>query len=430
MNFAPETTGIAPYTTGFARHLALGGMQVTAVTGHPHYPEWAVHPGYEDARAPEVDEGVEVVRVQHPVPGNPTGLARIWMEIVFSVRAGLRLLRLRPSAVVVVSPALLSIVPAVVLAFFLRFRVGVIVQDLYGAALAETGLAGGRLARATARLERALLRQVHSVAVIHDVFRASLVAQGIPTNRITVMPNWTHVTMPSTTDREAVRRNLGWGPDEVIALHAGNMGVKQGLEGLIDVARLATERGSAVRVVLLGTGSQAAHLATYAEGVGRVTFMQPLPNGMFEAALAAADCLLLHEKPGVLEMSVPSKLTTYFAAGRPVVAATDARSGAAALVTASKAGKRVASGDPGALLDAVEWLVSEPRRAAVMGGNGRRYAAEHLTEFSAMERHQAWVLDLAGEAIAARISPNEVMDTCHLGDQAPRLDAVTRQVAR
>src|SRR4051812_3407180 len=87
LNYAPETTGIAPYTTGLARHLAAGNHDVTVVTGHPHYPEWELHPGYEEARPPEQDRDVRLLRVPHPVPANPHGLSRVWMEAVFAFRA-------------------------------------------------------------------------------------------------------------------------------------------------------------------------------------------------------------------------------------------------------------------------------------------------------------------------------------------------------
>src|SRR5687768_16529846 len=86
LNYAPETTGIAPYTTAFARHLVEEEHDVTVVAGHPHYPEWELHAGYESPRPPEDDRGVNLVRVPHPVPGNPTGLSRAWMEFVFAHR--------------------------------------------------------------------------------------------------------------------------------------------------------------------------------------------------------------------------------------------------------------------------------------------------------------------------------------------------------
>lgn len=397
LNYAPEHAGIGPYTTATARGLAEAGMQVTALTGRPHYPEWRVQPGFEKRQPPQIQDGVRVHRVRHPVPNPPATVSRIVMESVFALRAGLRLLRRRADVVLVVSPALMAVVPALLLRPFKRYRLGVVVQDIYGAAVAEAGFGGGRLARLIDRLETALLRRADGVVVIHEVFRHRLAASGVPADRLTVIPNWTHIHMPDHLDRAAARAELGWGPDEVIALHSGNMGVKQGLEGLVDVARLAGQRGSRVRVVLLGEGSRRPALVRYGQGVPRLTFLDPLPDGRFEAALAAADVLMLNEKPGVLEMSVPSKLTSYFAAGRPVVACTDPRSGAAALVEASGGGVIVRSGDAPEVLETIEKLAGDPERAEQMGQAGQEYAATELSGPRSLARYAEWV-----EALAAR----------------------------
>ncbi|MGY1774399.1 glycosyltransferase family 4 protein [Geodermatophilus sp. SYSU D00804] len=396
LNYAPETTGIAPYTTGLARHLARGEYAVTAITGYPHYPEWEVRTDFRAPHAPGDDVGVHLVRVRHPVPRNPGGLSRIWMELVFAFRTLLPLLRSRPDVVVVVCPALLSVLPALLLRPFLRYRIGVVVQDLYGAALTETGLMGSTVGRLAALGERLLLRSVDSVVVIHDVFARRLGREGIPAHRIHVIPNWSHVTVPDGSDREATRRRLGWRSSDFVALHAGNMGVKQGLEGLIAVARLAHSRGSRVHFVLLGDGSQRAQLLDQASGTGNLTFLAPLPAGEFEEALSAADCLVLHEKPGVLEMSVPSKLTTYFAAARPVVAATHPQSGAAALVTAAEAGLVVTAGEPTQILDAVEYLAEHPEEADRYAENGHEYAEEQLSGGASLAAYDAWLADLRG----------------------------------
>ncbi|MBD0321819.1 MAG: glycosyltransferase WbuB, partial [Aldersonia sp.] len=40
INYAPETTGIAPYTSGLADGLAARGHRVEVLTGQPHYPQW------------------------------------------------------------------------------------------------------------------------------------------------------------------------------------------------------------------------------------------------------------------------------------------------------------------------------------------------------------------------------------------------------
>lgn len=395
LNYAPEHAGIGPYTTATARGLAEAGMRVTALTGYPHYPEWRLRPGFEKRQPPQTQDGVRVHRLRHPVPNPPNTVSRIVMESVFALRAGLRLLRQRADAVVVVSPALMAVVPALLLRPLKRYRLGVVVQDIYGAAVAEAGFGGGRLARLISRLETALLSRADGVVVIHEVFRHRLEAAGLPADKLTVIPNWTHISVPESPDRSAARAELGWSDDEVIALHSGNMGVKQGLEVLVDVARLAGQRGSRVRVVLLGEGSRRPALVRYGEGLVRLTFLDPLPSGRFEAALAAADVLVLNEKPGVLEMSVPSKLTSYFAAGRPVVACTDPRSGAASLMEASGGGLIVPSGDPAAILEEIEKLAADPERAEQMGRAGQEYAAAELDGARSLARYAEWVQGLA-----------------------------------
>ena len=42
INLAPETTGIAPYTTALALTLAAAGASIHVVTGIPHYPQWTI----------------------------------------------------------------------------------------------------------------------------------------------------------------------------------------------------------------------------------------------------------------------------------------------------------------------------------------------------------------------------------------------------
>ena len=63
MNYAPEHTGIAPYTTELCEDLTRRGHCVTVATTFPHYPEWKIHAGYEGKRAlTEFQNGVRVKR--------------------------------------------------------------------------------------------------------------------------------------------------------------------------------------------------------------------------------------------------------------------------------------------------------------------------------------------------------------------------------
>jgi len=173
------------------------------------------------------------------------------------------------------------------------------------------------------------------------------------------------------------------------------MGAKQGLENVVAAARHADGRGVPVRFVLLGDGGRRRHLEAAALGVDSITFLDPLPDGQFEDALAAADVLVLNEARSVVHMSAPSKLTSYFTAGRPVVGATDVASAASAEIARSGAGVRVDTGDPAALYDAVVAVGSDPTRASALGACGRVYAQTYLSAEAAASAYCRWVEHLA-----------------------------------
>jgi glycosyltransferase involved in cell wall biosynthesis len=197
-----------------------------------------------------------------------------------------------------------------------------------------------------------------------------------------------------------MRRQLGWGDDETVVLHSGAMGVKQGLETVVEAARLADAQSRPIRFVLLGDGGRRRILEESAAGCRSLQFVDPLPGDAYAQALHAADILLVNEKPGLVEMAVPSKLTSYFSTGRPVVAATEATSTTAAEVAASGAGVRIEPGAPDLLLRTCINLGSDPDRSQTLGARGPAYCATVLAEDAALDAYDAWVRTLARKGLA------------------------------
>ena len=390
LNYAPEHTGIAPYTAGMARALS-SDYDVQVVTAHPHYPEWRIAEGYGAWRQDERDADVAVRRLRHYVPPNPTGPTRVLSEVSFAARAlasGVR----RPDIILTVSPALLPVLSARALAKRWGVPLGVVVQDLYSRAMVEVGLLGDHSGGPVTRLESFALRGADALVAIHERFAQTMVDNlGVDQDRITVIPNWTHI-QPPTGDRDETRRRLGWG-SETVVLHAGNMGAKQGLEHVVDAAALADRSNDRLRVVLMGNGNQRSDLVRRAQGSRNIDIIDSVPDAEFTDVLAAADVLLLHERPGVVEMCVPSKLTSYFAAGRPVLAVTSARSAAAHEIEASGAGAVVEPGNSAALLEALRNLTEQPTLDK-LGKRGQTYARERLSETKALDAYRDWAAGL------------------------------------
>jgi glycosyltransferase involved in cell wall biosynthesis len=393
MHYTPETTGNAPYTTGMVRALAEAGHRVRVITGYPHYPSWQVSDGYSGLRKSERIGDVPVTRVRHPVPATPTASRRALMDLLFTLHAA-AVGGPRPDVVITVSPVLLTVAAGLRWRKPGRTALGVVTQDLYSRALAETGMTSAHSAALVAQLERWLLNRTDGIAVVHENFARDLAELGVRPELVTVIPNWSHIGR-AVQGREETRRQLGWRRDEIIALHAGNMGVKQGLENVVDAARFAADTSPTVRFVLLGDGGRRRQLAAAAASVRNLAFLDPVPGGRFEEVLAAADVLVLNEASGVAQMSVPSKLTSYFSAGLPVVAATHHESAASKEIDRSGGGIRVDPGEPRALYEAVLAIGRDPARGHRLGSAGKRYAEEHLTVERASRAYQDWVESLA-----------------------------------
>jgi colanic acid biosynthesis glycosyl transferase WcaI len=397
LNYAPEPTGNAPYTSSLAEGLVDAGHVVHVVTGYPHYPEWNLKPGYSGWSRTEVIRGVHVQRLRHHVPRKPTALSRLHLELSF----GIRLLFARwnrPDVVLVVSPALFSSAMAI-----LRIRLspnrpaaGIWVQDLYSRGVVETRTGGGSAARFAAQVESRVLRATDGVAAIHERFKDFIVkGLGVPAGKVKVIRNWTHLPASPTEGAAEMRTQLGWDPSDIVVLHAGNMGKKQGLENVVAAARLAETQGSKVRFVLMGDGNQRQRLELMSSGLSQISFLDPLPGSEFQRALAAANVLLVNELPGVKDMAVPSKLTSYFNAGVPVIAATDEGSVTASEISRSGGGIRVDAGNPGALVETAEILGQDTVRAAKLGSQGLRFREETLSAAAALSDYDEFITSLA-----------------------------------
>jgi glycosyltransferase involved in cell wall biosynthesis len=388
INYAPESSGIAPYSAGLAAGLVRRGHRVRVLTTMPHYPEWRIQDAYGGRTRREVIDGVEVTRLRHYVPAKPVGVRRLLSELSFGLRLVLARWR-RPGVVLFVSPALFSTAMGIVRARLVARRTPVAVwtQDIYSLGIVETASpgAGGAVERIITAAERFVARSADAAVVIHDRFADTAVRLGADPARTAVIRNWSHLTEAPAQDPAEVRRLLGWRDDEVVALHTGNMGVKQDLGNIVEAARAADAQHARVRFVVMGDGSQRRVLEELAVGVDRIAIVDPLPKAMYLDALRAADVLIVNEAEGLREMAVPSKLTSYFTAGRPVVAATDAASITAAEVRAAAAGVRVEPADPDALLAAVLAVVEDPEEAVAYGESAQAYQRDVLSEDAALD---------------------------------------------
>lgn len=403
--YAPERSGNAPYVTGLAEFLAQEGHEVTVATGFPHYPMWRLE-GHTPLSLRERTNGVDLLRRRHYVPSKQTAARRGAYELSLLAAGATAIpLRRRPDVVVAVMPTLSAGLLGAATASSTRSPLVVLLQDLQGLGAQESGIQSGRsVAGIVSSLESRVLRRARCVGVIAEDFRPHVIAAGVAPERVRRVRNWPVYAQPLTSPA-VTREQLGWQPADVVCLHAGNMGRKQGLDNVLHAAA-RLEDMPAMRIVLAGDGNDRRRLEREAQALGlrNVSFLQPRPSdGSWEALLAAADVLLLNQRASVGAMSLPSKLATYLAAGRAVVGAVGPESEAAREIEAAGAGVVVAPDDPDALARALAGLASTD--AAAMGASARRYAETVLAKERALAEIRDVLIAVGSQVPARGVSP-------------------------
>ena len=392
LNYAPEEVGIGPFTQGMAEGLVGLGFTVEAVVGKPYYPQWRAVAGYAGGGwARSTENGVSIVRCPHYIPRKPTGLRRIVHLASFALAAlgpAMRVARWpkaeRPAVVVCIAPALLSVPVAWIAAKLAGARLWLHVQDFEVEAAFATGLVGGNgmVARLASGLENTLLRLADTVSTISPQMCAKLVAKGIDPARVIEIRNWANAPAPDPQAGASYRAEWHLGARKV-ALYSGNIANKQGIEILVEAARLLAGRRD-IAFVICGEGPNRARLEALAVGLGNVAFHDLQPAGRMGELLGLAAVHLLPQIAGAADLVLPSKLANMLGSGRPVVATALAGTGLHAEVEGC--GITVAPGDAQALADAIVALVDDPARSAQLGLAAQARAAERWSQPAVIAR--------------------------------------------
>ena len=220
--------------------------------------------------------------------------------------------------------------------------------------------------------------------------RDVVIGLGVSESRIYQILNYSARTIYSV-NREQSRSKFGWKADDFVVLHTGNMGTKQDLRNVVNAADSLPEK-SKIRIFLVGHGNQESHLRNLCFGKRNIRVLPAVPEEDYSALLSAADLLLVNERSTQMEMSLPSKLTSYLYSQRPVIAAVP-RNGATWHYLDGIA-ELVDAGKPEQLADALEELSGNSEKRIQLAIKGHEFARVHLDPEIGREKYLDWVENL------------------------------------
>lgn len=359
----------------FASMISIRGFDVEVVTSFPHYPGDKLYPGWRLRPVMRELRGipsalVPVTRVMMYPSHNRNPIKRLATYVSFSVSAFIYLLSVRRMDVIYsYHPPITTALATLSIGWLRRVPVVVDVQDIWPDTLRATGmLSNAALLSIVDKVCRWTWRRAAALAVNSKGFKKLLIERGADPAKVQVVYNWADES--AIGSGKTLPRPKQIPTDRLFRiLVAGNMGPAQGLDTIVEAARLAPE----ICFALLGDGVEKSRMEGIAADLPNLEVYPKVPMSEVGAWLEAADALVVHlvEDP-LFNITIPSRVQAYMAAGRPILLGVNGE--AAELIEEARCGLVFKSSDPASLARSARYLASLPSGdREAMGLAGRHF---------------------------------------------------------
>ena len=353
--FPPLRTSGAVQLRDLSREFARQGHQLTVLL-----PASDLDRDWELQNA----DGVEVLRLRAPRTKDIGYVRRTLGELLMPF-AMLRNLRKSPLArqkwdgVVWYAPSIFHGPLASALKRASGCKGYLIIRDIFPEWAVDMGLMGRGLPY---RFFDAVARYQYSVADVIGVQTPGNLAyfenwRQLPGRTLEVLQNWLGEPAKKPC---AIRVDATLLAGRKVFVYAGNMGVAQGMDRVLDLAERMLHRVD-VGFLFVGRGSDAARLKTTAQarGLSNVVFFDEIDPDEIPDLYAQCSVGIVALDPRHQSHNIPGKFLTYMQSGLPVLANVNAGNDLAALIRREQVGQVCESNDVEQLARMAETLLSQ-----------------------------------------------------------------------
>jgi glycosyltransferase involved in cell wall biosynthesis len=396
--FWPENFRINDLAVGLVER----GHEVTVLTGTPNYPEGRFFAGYGVLKnRREEYKGVQICRVPLVPRGSGRGIRLAINYLSFALSAIVfspACCRGKYDLILVcqLSPVTVGL-PALFLKKLRRVPILFWILDLWPESLSATGaVRSGKVLAQLDKLVRFIYHGCDKIVVASKAFLPSVMAKGIAVERTGYLPNWYEPEYQNQLDQAGATSANGL-PAGFRVMFAGNIGVAQDFGTILSTAEMLKPYQD-IYWIIVGDGRQYEWVKEQVKLRAledRVILLGRHAPEKMAGYFAQADAMLVTlKRDPAFALTIPGKIQSYMACGRPILAALDGEG--AQLIKESGAGFSSPAEDVEALAQSVMALYRMPKEEReAMGACGKEYCEKNFEREMLIDRLEGWMRELS-----------------------------------
>lgn len=389
LNFSPELTATGKYTGEMAKWLSSENNEVHVIAAPPHYPKWEVDENYrKKSFTSRYESKVKVMRVPCYIPtaDKLNAKTRILMETSFTLLSlfwwlPILFRKQKYDIVISICPPMQTALFPFLYKIFRKVPYVFHIQDFQVDMALELGiLKKNPITSLLYKIEQYLLLKATRVTTITEAMLNRARAKGVEHQNLALCPNWSNIdSIAPSTHNNSFRFENGYNQKDFLVLYSGGMGIKQGLDIIIDAAEKLKNK-EYIKFLIVGNGGAKPHLVatTKAKKLKNVKFLDIQPFDVLPKMLTAANVHLVIQKSQATDLVMPSKLTNILASGRPAIATAFPQSALGLVIEKYNTGLLISPENADLLQQAILDLSKSAEDQIIKGQNARAYAERYL----------------------------------------------------
>jgi len=385
LHFKPDLIGIGKYSGEMTDWLFNRGHEIRVVTAPSYYPEWKLEKQLWWYK--KEDNPYLTWRCPIYVPSQPKGLTRLLHLLSFAISSIPLLFRnlfWKPDYIISIEPPFFSTPFALLYSKLTKSKSILHVQDLeIDAAYSLNILKKGIFYRIIQKVEKFILNKFDIISTISQMMKNKIVQKGIDRDKIYILPNWADTeNIHPDVNNEYLRKQFSIKPEQKVILYSGNIGEKQNLKSVINVAEKMQTGNKNCIFLMVGDGAAKKRLTDDVKkrNITNISFLPLQPIKDFAALLTMADIHLITQDKNISDYVLPSKLTNILSAGGVSIISAKPKTELSQLVKNHGIGYLINPDSESELYDAINHLLANKSQHSNIGLYTTKYTKKYLSK--------------------------------------------------